>query len=239
MAWMTSDELVGDWARDHPRVLLAFSGGTDSIAAWLHMRGHFDRIVPVYYYLVPDLEFVEAGLRYFERWFGEKIIRLPHPSLHRMLDNLVFQPPVKSRLNVLDWAGLPALTYDSLRVAVAHMNLGWEPDQAWIAVGTRACDSPHRRMAFNKWGPVKEKGKTFYPVWDWNKARVVDTIREAGVKLPCEYRVFGRSFDGIDFRFLHGIRERWPRDYARILEWFPLAELEWKRWEFKKQRGEL
>jgi hypothetical protein len=239
MRWESSDDLVRRFAREHPEVMLAFSGGKDSVAAWLHMRPHFRRVVPVYYYLVPDLGFVEAGLRYYEAWFGTPIVRVPHPSLHRMLTNCVFQPPVRSRREVLAAAGLPDLDYDTIRVLVGHMNLRWDPDESWVAVGTRACDSPHRRMAFDRWGPVKEKGRTFYPVWDWNKARVVETIRAAGVKLPAEYRVFGRSFDGIDFRFLHGIKRHWPEDYRKILEWFPLAELELVRWEFKKQRGEL
>lgn len=237
--WPTSGELVRDWSRDHPEVMLAFSGGKDSIAAWLFMRPHFRRIVPVYYYLVPDLEFVERGLRYYEEWFQTPIIRVPHPSLHRMLNNLVFQPPIESRLEVLESAGLPDLDYNTIRTAVSAMNLGWKPEDSWIAVGTRACDSPNRRMAFNKWGPVKKRECTFYPVWDWNKARVIETITLAGVKLPAEYRVFGRSFDGIDFRFLHGIRQHWPDDYEKILHWFPLAELELKRHEFKVQRGEL
>ncbi|VTT98922.1 Putative phosphoadenosine phosphosulfate reductase OS=Neisseria meningitidis serogroup A (strain WUE 2594) GN=NMAA_1611 PE=4 SV=1 [Gemmataceae bacterium] len=234
MPWPTGDAVVQQMAAAHPAVLLAFSGGKDSIAAWLAMRGHFERIVPVYYYLVPDLGFVERGLRYYEEWFETPVVRVPHPSLHRMLSNFVFQPPERSRCEVLDAAGLPALDYDLLRKAVGEDKLG--DGRAWIAVGTRACDSPARRMAFNKWGGAREKIRTFYPVWDWNKARVVETIRDSGVKLPPEYRVFGRSFDGVDFRFLHGIKRHWPDDYAKILEWFPLAELELKRHEFKLQR---
>jgi hypothetical protein len=240
MGWPSSDDLVRDWSRDHPEVLLAFSAGKDSIAAWLHMRPHFARIVPVYYYLVPGLEFVEKSLRYYEDWFRTPILRLPHPSLHRWLNNWVFQSPEVSRGDVLAAAGLPDLDYDDLRKDVAVMNLGWPDDkEAWIACGSRACDSPMRRLAFKKYGPARKRNFHFYPVWDWNKQRVIDTIREAGVKLPAEYRVFGRSFDGLDFRFLHGIRQHWPDDYAKILEWFPLAELELKRYEFKLQRGEL
>jgi hypothetical protein len=236
MTWPGGEKVVEEIAKKHPRVLLAFSGGKDAVACWLAMREHFEEIVPVYYYLVPDLGFVEAGLKYFEGWFGVPIVRVPHPALHRLLSNFVFQPPERSRCEVLDAAGLPKLDYDLLRRAVGQDRLDGDYD-AWIAVGTRACDSPQRRMAFNKWGPVREKIKSFYPVWDWNKAKVIDTIREAGVKLPAEYRVFGRSFDGIDFRFLHGIKQHWPEDYQKILEWFPLAELELKRHEFKLQRA--
>lgn len=239
MAWPTSDELVRDWSRDHPEVLLAFSAGKDSIAAWLHMKPHFRRIVPVYYYLVPGLQFVERSLRYYEEQFQTPILRLPHPSMYRMLNNWVFQSPENWRADVLSAAGLPDLTYDNLRAAVAEMNLGWDAKETWIGCGSRACDSPMRRLAFNKYGPTRKKTMHFYPCWDWNKARVIETIKASGVKLPPEYRVFGRSFDGLDFRFLHGIRKHWPDDYARILEWFPLAELELKRYEFKQQRGEL
>ena len=41
--------------------------------------------------------------------------------------------------------------------------------------------------------------------------------------LPVDYEMFGRSFDGIDYRFISPIKERFPDDYARILEWFPMA----------------
>jgi hypothetical protein len=36
--------------------------------------------------------------------------------------------------------------------------------------------------------------------------------------------MFGRSFDGIDLRFVVPLKERRPADYRRVLEWFPLVE---------------
>ena len=49
-------------------ILLAFSRGKDSIAAWLALRDSklFKRIIPVYLYLVPGLKFEEESLKYFE-----------------------------------------------------------------------------------------------------------------------------------------------------------------------------
>ena len=44
------DEVCKSVSAEHPAVMLAFSGGKDSIAAWLAMRPYFSRIVPVYYY---------------------------------------------------------------------------------------------------------------------------------------------------------------------------------------------
>ena len=56
--------------------------------------------------------------------------------------------------------------------------------------------------------------------------KVADVIKRAGVELPVDYAWFGRSFDGIDARFLVPLKQHAPRDYQRVLEVFPLAELE-------------
>jgi hypothetical protein len=45
-------------------------------------------------------------------------------------------------------------------------------------------------------------------------------------KLPIDYHLFGRSFDGMDYRFLKPIKDNFPKDFEKILEWFPLADLE-------------
>jgi hypothetical protein len=208
--------------------LLSFSAGKDSIAAWLWLRRYFRQIQPFYLYLVPDLEFVEEGLRYFEAFFETTILRIPHPSIYRMLNNFTFQPP--ERCAVIERANLPMLTYQQAEeIARQHFGL---PD-AWVAIGTRTADSPIRLANVKRYGPLNYKRRSFLPVYDWRIDRLVGQLREAGVKLPIDYRLFGRSFDGIDYRFLAPIKQHLPADYQRILEWFPLAELELFR------RGEL
>ena len=51
------------------------------------------------------------------------------------------------------------------------------------------------------------------------------------VKLPIDYEMFGKSFDGLDYRFLKPIKERFPEDYAKIKEFFPLIDLEILRYD--------
>ena len=63
------------------------------------------------------------------------------------------------------------------------------------------------------------------PVYDWRKARLVDELTSAGVTLPDDYLLFGRTFDGIDYRFLEPMKRFAPDDYQRVLDWFPLADL--------------
>lgn len=217
--WPNGDETIKNIATRSPRVFLSFSRGKDSIAAWLKMRGQFQEIVPVFMYLVPDLEFEEESLAYYEKFFDTKIIRVPNPNLHRMLRELVFQPP--ERCEIIEKANFPKYDRDDL--------FGWIADDlnmqgAFNAVGLRLTDNLARRAALTRYGPVNEKRKTFSPVWDMNKAELVELIRVSGCKLPADYKVMQSSFDGLSYRFLKPIKENFPRDWQKILDWFPLAE---------------
>jgi hypothetical protein len=75
------------------------------------------------------------------------------------------------------------------------------------------------------------------PIFDWNADRVAQCFRDERITLPVDYEMFGRSFDGIDERFLRPIHDRFPEDYAKILEWFPLADLELKRMDWRIQHA--
>jgi 3'-phosphoadenosine 5'-phosphosulfate sulfotransferase (PAPS reductase)/FAD synthetase len=206
-----------------PAVALSFSCGKDAVAAFLQLRARgFTRIVPFHMYLLPDLEFVERGIRYYEDKFATPILRVPHPSLCRMMRNLVFQPPECAA--IVERVAWPRLTAGDIARHVRRVsNL---PEDAWVAIGTRAADSPLRLMSIKRHGSLNPKRRTFLPVYDWKVADVAQAINDAGLKLTVDYRWMGRSFDGIDERFLAPIKKHAPRDYDRILAAFPLAHLE-------------
>lgn len=215
-----------------PKVALAFSCGKDSTAAWLALRAEGFEVVPVYKFLVPGLAFVERSLAYYEGVFGAKILRTPHPSLFRWLRESTYQAP--ERVAWVDELLTREPTHEET-VAWALARGGHSTD-LWIATGVRAADSPVRRVAVTKHGSINPKTRSFMAVWDWNKARVLDEIRTSGVKLPVDYKIWGRSFDGLDTRFLVPLASAYPEDYRRILEWFPLAELEVLRHGWRQAR---
>ncbi len=222
IAQPSGDEVIRLIREETDTITLAFSCGKDSIGAWLALRPHFERIVPIYMYLVPDLEFVERSLVYYEEFFSTPIIRVPHPSLYRMLRNLVFQAPENCAIiEACDFNGIDYVDIVDLIREDEHL-----PASSYHATGVRAADSPIRRGAVTRFGPINRKTRTFWPIWDWHKARLVQVLRDSNVKLPVDYKIFGRSFDGIDYRFLIKIREHFPRDYERILDLYPLADLE-------------
>lgn len=209
-------------AETGPRTILSFSCGKDSIAAWLAIRDSFDDVIPYYLYPVPGLEFIEEALTYFEGVLGRRIIRLPHPSLYRMLNALTYQPP--DRVRLIQAAKLPNFDYTHIREIVIKAE--GLPKNALVASGVRAADSPMRRISMMTHGAISRNQGQYYPCVDWNKARVVEAISKAGIKLPVDYSLFGRSFDGIDTRFLAPLKKHRPADYQRILDWFPLADME-------------
>lgn len=220
-------------ATGHDKALLSFSCGKDSWAAWLSARDHFD-FTPYYLYLVPGLEFVEDYLGYAEQVLGKRIVRLPHPSFYRWVNEMIFQAP--ERGPIIDAVGWPNWDYDDMRGAVIE-DCGL-PDDVWTATGVRAADSPMRRASLIKNQGVNARRRYFYPCWDWKKDRLVDELVRTGIKLPIDYKVFGRSFDGLDLRFLLPIREHFPRDYQTILDWFPLVDMEVARYEFAQRTGD-
>lgn len=225
----TSAELRDRMAIKSPVALLSFSCGKDSIASWLSMREKFE-VHPFFMYLVPDLEFVEASLDYYERFFGQKIARYPNSNLYRMLNELVYQPP--NRIKAVWRTGLPAFDRDD--VAQCFRDDYKLPTDSYVAIGNRITDNLTRRMSYKKTGAVNENRKTFWPVFDWKNDDLVSCFRHHGVRLPIDYRMFGRTFDGLGVRYLYPIKQLFPRDFEKILEWFPLADLE--VWRYEHQR---
>lgn len=179
------------------------------------------KVVPYHLYLVPGLRFVADDLARWEDFFDAKILNLPHPSLFRWLNNFTFQAP--ERLATIDAARLPTYSYEQL-VEVIRGVTGLS--EAWVCDGVRSADSPVRRLAMATHGVMRRKSRKCSPVWDWRKSHVIDAIDSAGATLGPEYEWFGRSFDGIDSRFLRPLLEHAPDDYQRILDWFPLADLD-------------
>lgn len=217
-------------------VLLSFSTGKDSLASWLYLREHGFEIVPYFLYLVPGLRFQEMALEYYEQFFGQHIIRLPYPGFYWRLTHFCWQPPeTVATIKALD---LPNYTYATVDELVA---IEFELDEPFCAVGIRMKDNLQRRRLVKQMGVVgigpSANRRWFYPIWDWDVNQVGEIIKAHGVKLPPEYHLFGRTVMALHYRRLVKIRDHYPDDYATILEWFPLVDLEIFRYEQVGRHG--
>lgn len=220
-------------------VFLQFSMGKDSLVTWLQCRRFWKRIIPIYHWFFPDLEFVEKQLRYYEDFFQTPILRYPRETFFWHLDDPQYQPP--HRVIPLADMTLPRGHAYNIWNIEADLRVKYGLPQAWTAQGLRAFDSLTRRTAFRRSGPMRPVLRFFYPIYDWKFDRMAEAIRSAApapgasvdrLFLPVDYRLTNRSFDSPRYRFLVHIKRHFPRDYERIKFWLPLVEAEMKRREF-------
>lgn len=228
MIYRNSDELCQAMAeRTNGVTLLRFSCGKDAIASYIQLRRYFHTIIPVYHYLHPDLSFVNKSLEYYEGIIGRHIIRVPNQMLYKHLNSGLFQTK-RSWEAILNY-DLPNFDNDDVNEYIKE-DLGLDQG-VFTAVGVRAADSLNRRRSIKMHGAVNEKRKSFFPVYDWNMERLVKEIWRSGIKLPIDYKIWGKSFDGLDYRFIKPLKDHFPEDYDKLREYFPLIDVEIKRYD--------
>lgn len=215
-------------------VLLSFSRGKDAIAALHQVRRFFGRIIPFHLDQLPEpLRLETEDLARWEDLLGVEVIRYVHPGTVRMLRNLVYQSPATwPTIRAMD---LPAsYTYEAIE---RHLRRRVGAPGAFIAVGSRAADSMVRRTNIKTNGSLTPARRMFFPVFDWDIADVERGVRELGLPLPDDYKMFGRTIEVPGADFMMPLREMYPDDYERVLKWFPLADLDIHRMTLRTGRA--
>jgi hypothetical protein len=203
--------------------------GKDSIASYIQLKRYFKNVHNVFYFMIPDLKFQRDSLDYYEQKFGEKIHIIPSPHFYIQLTKLMYQSP--ERINAID-----NLILDGVIFIPTHDQLfSWVKDDlklsqdTYVATGVRRDDSLTRRLSIKKTGAENVKRKQFFPVFDWSISKIRQDIADSGIKLPIDYKIWGRTFDGVQYSFLKGMRDNFPDDYETIKFWFPLCEIDFLR----------
>lgn len=225
----TSEQLCERIAEKSNGVAIcSFSMGKDSIASYIQMKKYFDRIIPVFYYIVPDLSFQKKSLEYYQNevFKDERIIVMPSPATYRQLAYFMYQHP--GAIDALHDADIYIPHYDEIFAAV-KLDLSL-PDETYTGVGVRMNDSLNRRFSIKRFGAENEKRRQFYPVFDWDNKKLIAEIRSSGIKLPIDYRIWGRSFDGFHYKFLKPLKDHFPEDFEKVKAMYPFVELELLRY---------
>lgn len=226
--YKTSDDLCQSRSIDQNRIaFISFSMGKDSIGAWLQMRKYFDYIIPVYFTPFPGLQFIADSIGYYEKFFGTRIIQVPHPSFMRFFNSVVFQPP--ERIPILENLYFDDYEYEDIFDYLrSELSIG---DDIYYATGVRSSDSIYRRVSIKTHGSLNPTKRSFMAVFDWNQAKLVEELKKSKIKLPIDYKWWGKTFDGVDYRFLNVLKKQAPDDWNRIRDLFPLIEADEFRWE--------
>lgn len=222
-----SSEVRAQLAETGETVLLAFSRGKDSIAAWLALRDAGIPVIPFHWEGVPGMRFVRDDLDYWEQYFGVRIHVYPHPSFWRQLRNYVFQPP--ERYEVIEAMKIPRWDVHGMEHRI-RADLGL-PAGTWVVDGNRASDTMARRTNITRMGYMRSTTGKASLIGDWRAAEVRAFIDHHGARLPIDYKIWGRSFDGLGHHYVRPLLDHLPADYEVVRDWFPLIDLELMRRE--------
>ena len=192
------------------RVIVAFSGGKDSCVTLDMCCRYFKNVSAFFMYQIPNLSFQESAIRYAENRYGIEIERIPHFELSNFMRYGAFrkedfQVPIVSINDVYNYERASSGTY-------------------WIAAGERIADSIVRRAMMKKSGCIDEKRGRFYPIANFTKSDVVAYIKHHNLKPSPESKIIGHSFRSLHPKDVALIKQHYPNDYKKIVEWFPFVE---------------
>lgn len=212
------------------RVLLSFSG-KDSLATWLYLRENGFEVIPYWCYMVPGLSFDVEMIEYYQQFFGTKIYRFLHPAAYNLLYGLCWQAPDTAR--AIMSMGIGRIDYAEIERQIVDVQ-GLRAD-TFTAVGIRASDNLMRNRLVHQMGPLGLKHRRYWwAVWDFKIDDVMSIIRRHGAKLSRAYQIWGATGDILDYPVLKVLKEKAPADFAKIVEMFPLIEMELFRYEAVK-----
>ena len=198
-------------------VIVGFSGGKDSIVTLDLCVKYFKRVVPFFMYLVPELEFQERTLKWYENKYNIEIIRIPHFECSNFLKYGSF--------TMADW------NVDIVGINDTYEYLRQTTNIEWIAAGERCADSIVRNAMIKKSGSIDYKRGRFYPLAYWKKQEVLEYIKYKKLYLSPEQKKIGFSFRSLAGSELSVIKSLYPDDYKKILKVYPFCEAGVKRFE--------
>lgn len=203
-------------------VIVAFSGGKDSIVTLDLCFRFFKNVKPFFMYICPDLSFQERMLQWYERKYDTEIIRVPHMDVSEYFHYGSFR------------IGDPTFPIVSINDIYKWLRL--ENDIWWIAAGERINDSIVRRAMMKKSGSIDVQRGRFYPVAEWKKQEIMDYIKFHKLYLSEDSRKLGFSFRSLAGNELAMVKNVFPEDYEKIIHLYPFAEAGVKRYEEYEQR---
>jgi hypothetical protein len=212
------------------KVVLHYSTGKDSIAAWIALRDAGFEVVPVYKEVIPNLSFIDNVIKAHEKYFGTEVIKVPYKGLFQILHDKYGGFDDNANLDLM-------LTKEKLSTSYTMKDdfndfiLGFTGCSVAI-IGVKASDSIHRRTNFIMSGPYNAKQRMYSLCWRLAKNAPLRIIMNAKCPLPRYYLFLGRSPELLFDSEYWFIKKYFPQDWDTICKYLPDAELRVKAYEF-------
>ncbi len=201
-------------------VIVAVSGGKDSIATLSLCCDHFDRVEAYHMHLVPGLEYREKYLNYLEKRFKVSIKRIIDFRSANMMRQGVCRYQTHASVN------MPAIKWRD----VDHY-MRSKTGVHWVASGELQSDSIARLGMIRSCDGISAKMGRFFPVGSWSPSDVYSYLSQKSITLPDEYGFATRSFGGLYPMEMADLKVAYPDDFERIKKLFPLIESQITRME--------
>lgn len=195
-------------------VLFYSAGGKDGIALLDILAGVFDKVICYYMYLIPNLDHIQPYIKWAETRYPNVEIRQIKHYQRDFFDSFgFFKEPDE---------GVKPRKIGDIEQAVRE-----ETGIKYGFSGMKGVDGYMKRMRlkmFAKTGYVTEKGMV-YPLALWTNKEVLQYIKSRNLISPFVYdaNAISQGF-GIDLNTMLLMRNKYPRDYQRILKEFPYSE---------------
>lgn len=215
------------------RVVLHYSTGKDSIAAWIALRDAGFEVVPVYKEVIPDLSFIDSVIAAHEKYFGTEVIKVPYKGLFQELHNKYGGFDDNVSMEMLETKDKLASSYN-MKDDFNDFILGYTKCSVAV-IGVKASDSIHRRTNFVMSGPYNGKQRMYSLCWRLAKNAPLKMIMDAKCPLPRYYLYLGRSPELLFDSEYWFIKKYFPQDWERLCSFLPDAEVRVKSYEFSNK----
>lgn len=190
-------------------VLVAFSGGKESIVVLDLCMRYFKNVHVVFQMMVRDLDYEENILQWYEKKYNIKIIRAYGEGAAAAYHYGIFRPT--------------DLTFPIISETDFYNYYRVQTNSWFVAGGERIADSLQRRAMIKHSGTIDAQRGRFYPVALWKKKEIYDYIKYHKLYLHRAQRELGFSLTPFGGRSLKWHLDNHPEDYFKILKQFPLA----------------
>jgi len=217
------------------KATIGFSTGKDSVVGLDMLIKAGIEPLPIFFYQVPNIQFINDNLKMYEDYFKVKIARMPHPILADYINHQDWQPLDKVATMGINSVGKITFKHFTKLYLIANNIKDVEYDCACI----KMADSINRRLLLSKLPDIDTKEKRIYLTKYFTKTEIFDYIKKNNIPLTKDYDYFGISWDGLAYHFSCGVKKFYPQDYEHIKEYFPLIDAEILRYKlFKKYKYE-
>jgi 3'-phosphoadenosine 5'-phosphosulfate sulfotransferase (PAPS reductase)/FAD synthetase len=204
--WQETERILREAAEKSDAVLVAFSGGKESLTVLDLCSRTFKRVEAFFMAFLPGLRCCEPMMEYAEERWGVKVRQYLHPQTVKNLVNEIYCPPREQYRDL-----------EKLSIQDIHEIAAQESGVRLIATGQRRADYMFRAANARN----AQRTETICPVVGWNKFDVMAYLKQR--KIPIPDAQSGAQTTGIDLstpRILW-LHDHYPDDFARIEKLFP------------------